>query len=177
MKKIACLFLTICGSPWASAEVFRSAYKENVCLAINDEPTAGWRTDRNVEVMACDGDEHQQFTMVPVQLETGETAFKFQALNKCLDIDTEATEPWTQNNNVQVAPCAESVSQLFDQVVREDGWISIQSKLDGRCLDIDLNTANDWRTERNVHLWQCHGEPNQLWKVSTLDPGSPLQEP
>ncbi|WP_176736586.1 RICIN domain-containing protein [Oligoflexus tunisiensis] len=177
MKKILCLFLTICGSPWASAEVIRSNYKENLCLAVNDDPAAGWRTDRNVEVATCDGDDHQQFTLVPVQLDTGETVHKFQALGQCLDIDAEATEPWTQGNNVLVAPCADSISQQFDRVDIGEGWFSIRSRIDGRCLDIDLNTGNGWRTETNVHLWQCHEEPNQLWTVPLLNPESPAQNP
>ncbi|HYX36244.1 MAG TPA: RICIN domain-containing protein [Oligoflexus sp.] len=177
MKKMGFLLLALCGSSWASADIIRSNYKDNLCLGINDDPAAGWRTDRNVEALACDGDDHQQFTTLAVQLETGETTLKLQALNGCLDIDTEATEPWTQNNNVQIAPCADVVTQQFDLIEESEGWFSIRSRLDGRCLDIDLNSANGWRTERNVHLWKCHSEPNQLWKVTPQDTNTPEQAP
>jgi hypothetical protein len=177
LKKIACLLLTLGGSSLASADVIRSQYKENLCLAINDEEDSGWRIDRNVEAMSCDGDNHQQFTLVSSSLESGETVLKLEALGLCLAIDAEATEPWTKNNNALLMPCNDSVNQQFEQIPQEEGWFSLRSRLDGRCLDIDLNNANGWRTERNVHLWPCHGEPNQLWQISIQPSDSPDQVP
>lgn len=177
MKKIMSLVLALGGSSWASAEVIRSNSKADLCLAVNDEPAAAWRTDRNVEAMLCDGDNHQQFTLVSRQLETGETVLRIEALGQCLEVDSEATEPWTQDNNIQIAACNDSVRQQFEPVAQADGWFSLRSSLDGRCLDIDMNEANGWRTGRNVHLWSCHGEPNQLWKIAIEEPGSPAQVP
>jgi hypothetical protein len=177
VKKIACLFLAIFGSSLASAEVIRSNYKSNLCLAVNNDAAAGWRTDSNVEVAACEGDDHQDFTLVPVQLNSGETVYKLQALGQCVDIDSEDTESWRQGNNVLVAPCTDGISQHFDRVEVRDGWFSLRSRLDGRCLDIDLNNGNGWRTETNVHLWGCHEEPNQLWSVPEINPESPAQNP
>jgi hypothetical protein len=177
LKTIAGFLLALGGSSWASADVIRSQYKENLCLAINDEEDSGWRIDRNVEAMACDGDNHQQFTLVSIPLESGETVFRVEALGQCVAIDAEATESWTKDSNALLMPCNDSARQQFEQVPQGAGWFSLRSRLDGRCLDIDLNNGNGWRTERNVHLWPCHGEPNQLWQVSLQPSDSPDQVP
>ncbi len=152
----------------ASAALLRSAYQQNLCLDINQDSSAGWRYQSNVEVWPCNANDNQQFGFSPLATVNGRASFVLQIMGKCLDVDLGQTQPWTQDNNVQIFNCNGGVNQQFVLEPRANGWFQIRSAWNDRCLDIDLNQANGWRFERNVQLWTCSGQPNQLWRFDTV---------
>lgn len=171
MKFIISLICALGLYQTAAAITVKSAYKSNLCLDVNRGDPASWRSNTNIEVWACHGQENQQFSLKPSNPSGVISTFTIQALGRCLDVDMGYMESWTHQNNVQLYTCNGGLNQQFTLQGRGNGWFMIRSMLDGRCLDIDLNVNNGWRYEHNVQLWECSGEPNQLWKFEAFDGG------
>jgi hypothetical protein len=148
----------------ASAFVLRSAQNTNRCLDINNNNANDWRYLRNAELFACNGLDDQQIAVLPRGEVNGKLTFVLRMMNRCLEVDQEATQPWTRNLNVQLQPCRGAPHQRWYLESVGPDWQKVRSVADGRCLEIDLNNQHNWRYNNNLQVWPCHAGHNQLWR-------------
>lgn len=154
----------------ASAFVLKNAEKSPRCLDINRGDSNDWRYLRNAELFACTGLDNQQIDVLPRGEVNGKLSFALRMMNRCLEVDQQATRPWTAFLNVQLQPCRGAPNQRwFLESVGPD-WQKIRSVVDGRCLEVDMNSEHNWRYNTNIQVWPCHGGHNQLWRFDDYYP-------